>query len=99
MKKHRLLKPGDLPKSIVEFTGPAMWTDAIFSYFNDPTFFDFSARTSNVSYVDFSGITEQKRIGDVVVLPITSFSPGVKQMGAEEADHRMAFVQHNFEGK
>jgi alpha 1,6-mannosyltransferase len=99
MKRDRLLKPGDLPKSIVEFTGPAMWTDAIFSYFNNPTFFDFSTRTSNVSYADFSSITEHKKIGDVIVLPITSFSPGVKQMGAEEVEHRMAFVRHDFDGK
>lgn len=98
MKKDRALKPGHLPKSIVEFTGPAVWTDAIFSYFNNPTFFDFSTQSSNVSYADFSGITEQKKIGDVIVLPITSFSPGVQQMGAQEADHKMAFVRHLFEG-
>jgi alpha 1,6-mannosyltransferase len=98
MKKGHLLKPGDLPKSVVEFTGPAIWTDAIFSYFNNPTFFDFSTRSSNVSYADFSGITEQKKIGDVVVLPITSFSPGVQQMGAQGVGDRMAFVRHEFEG-
>ena len=99
MKRDHLLKMGGLPKSVVEFTGPALWTDAVFSYFNNPVFFDFSARGSNVSYSDFFGITEHKKIGDVVVLPITSFSPGVGQMGAKDVRDRMAFVRHHFEGR
>ncbi|AGO10652.1 AaceriAFR465Cp [[Ashbya] aceris (nom. inval.)] len=37
-------------------------------------------------------------IDDVVVLPITSFSPGVGHMQAGEPDHPMAFVHHHFEG-
>jgi alpha 1,6-mannosyltransferase len=98
MKGDHRLKAGELPKSIVEFTGPAVWTDAIFSYFNNPTFFDFSTRSSNISYPDFFGIREHKKIGDVIVLPITSFSPGVQQMGSEEVSHKMAFVRHDFEG-
>ena len=39
-----------------------------------------------------------KKVGDVVVLPITSFSPGVQQMNAKEPDDPMAFVKHDFEG-
>ena len=42
---------------------------------------------------------ESKKVGDVVVLPITSFSPGVQQMGAEDYEHPMAFVKHEFEGE
>jgi alpha 1,6-mannosyltransferase len=38
-------------------------------------------------------------VGDVLVLPITSFSPGVGQMGAKEYDDPMAFVKHDFEGE
>jgi len=99
MKREHLLDAGELPKSIVEFTGPAVWTDAIFSYFNNPAFFDFSNRSDNISYSDFFGITEHKKIGDVIVLPITSFSPGVQQMGAQDVSDKMAFVRHDFEGK
>ena len=98
-KKERLLKPGKTPKTVVEFTGPAMWTDAIFAYLNNPAFYDYSQRKTNISYMDFTGITEPKRVGDVIVLPITSFSPGVKQMGAQEPDDPMAFVQHEFMGR
>jgi len=100
MKKRGELQKGKLPpKSIMEYTGPGVWTDAVFSYFNNKEYFDFSSRGSNISYSDFFAITEHKKVGDVVVLPITSFSPGVGQMGAENPDHPMAFVKHDFDGK
>jgi alpha 1,6-mannosyltransferase len=82
----------------MEYTGPGVWTDALFSYFNNREYFDFSARQTNVSYSDFFEIREHKKIGDVVVLPITSFSPGVGQMGAEGTEDAMAFVKHEFDG-
>jgi len=98
MKSERLLKAGELPKSIVEFTGPAIWTDAVFSYFNNPSFFDYGSKSTNISYSDFFGIKEHRKVGDVIVLPITSFSPGVEQMGAQNVNDPMAFVKHDFEG-
>ncbi|KAH7037106.1 nucleotide-diphospho-sugar transferase [Microdochium trichocladiopsis] len=85
-------------KSVVEFTGPAIWTDVIFDYFNDPKFFDKSSSKGDITYKHFTGMTTSKKVGDVVVLPITSFSPGVQQMGAKEYDDPMAFVKHDFEG-
>ncbi|KAG8625394.1 hypothetical protein KVT40_007145 [Elsinoe batatas] len=87
-----------LLKSIVEFTGPALWTDRIFEFFNNPDYFDMSTSKGNITWREFTGITKAKKVGDVVVLPITSFSPGVKQMGAGEDDDPMAFVKHQFEG-
>lgn len=99
LKRSSKLRDGKVPeKGIMEFTGPGVWTDAIFSYFNNKEYFDFTSRRSNVSYSDFFGIKEHKLVGDVVVLPITSFSPGVGQMGAEGPDHPMAFVKHEFDG-
>lgn len=88
-----------LLKSIVEFTGPALWTDRIFDFFNNPEYFDMSTSKGNITWKQFTGITQAKKVGDVVVLPITSFSPGVGQMGAGTEDDEMAFVKHNFEGK
>ena len=41
---------------------------------------------------------EPKKVGDVVVLPITSFSPGIGHSGAKDDDDPMAFVKHEFEG-
>ncbi|KAI1778932.1 glycosyltransferase family 32 protein [Hypoxylon cercidicola] len=85
-------------KSVVEFTGPAVWTDSIFDYFNDPRYFDMRSSQGNITYLNFTGIVSPKKVGDVVVLPITSFSPGVQQMGAQDYDDPMAFVKHDFEG-
>jgi alpha 1,6-mannosyltransferase len=86
-------------KNVVEFTGPAVWTDAIFDYMNDERYFDMSTGNGNITWRDFTGMSSPKKIGDVVVLPITSFSPGVGQMGSGELDDPMAFVKHDFEGK
>jgi alpha 1,6-mannosyltransferase len=97
MKKLGILSKNKLDKSIVEFTGPALWTDIIFSYFNDKEYFDMKGG-KNITWEAFTGIETAKKVGDVVVLPITSFSPGVGTMGAQEPDHPMAFVKHDFEG-
>ncbi|GAB7359642.1 hypothetical protein MBLNU230_g6823t1 [Neophaeotheca triangularis] len=98
----RRKKVGELDKkhmkSVVEFTGPAIWTDTIFRFFNNEEYFDMSTSTGNITWRQFTGITQAKKVGDVVVLPITSFSPGVGQMGAGEDDDPMAFVKHKFEG-
>ncbi|RPA81955.1 hypothetical protein BJ508DRAFT_208640 [Ascobolus immersus RN42] len=82
---------------VVDWTGPAVWTDTIFEYFNNPKFFNIQSG-SKIDYQNFTGMKEPKKVGDVVVLPITSFSPGVGQMGAGEVDDPMAFVKHDFEG-
>jgi alpha 1,6-mannosyltransferase len=99
MKKKGILKEGKMDKTIVEFTGPAAWTDAVFRYFNNPEYFSIEpGSTHNVTYEDFTNQRDYKRVGDVVVLPITSFSPGVGQMGAGDLDDPMAFVKHDFSG-
>ncbi|KAF2279579.1 initiation-specific alpha-1,6-mannosyltransferase [Westerdykella ornata] len=85
-------------KSIIEFTGPGLWTDTIFHFFNNPEYFDMSTSKGNITWQQFTGMTHPKKVGDVIILPITSFSPGIKTMGAGEEDDPMAFVKHNFEG-
>ncbi|MCJ1446678.1 MAG: membrane-bound alpha-1,6- mannosyltransferase Initiation-specific [Stictis urceolatum] len=98
MKREGHLKRGKLDMSIVEFTGPARWTDTIFNYINDPAYFKIDAGSKNITWESFTGMESPKKVGDVIVLPITSFSPGVQQMGAKEPDDEMAFVKHDFEG-
>ncbi|KAI9850112.1 MAG: membrane-bound alpha-1,6- mannosyltransferase Initiation-specific [Thelocarpon superellum] len=88
----------DMDTSIVEFTGPALWTDQLFAFFNNPDYFEMTGSRANISFENFTGMKEGKRVGDVIVLPITSFSPGVKTMGAGDEDDPMAFVKHDFEG-
>ena len=100
MKRLNILKEGKLDKTVMEFTGPAVWTDAVFRYLNNADYFDgIGGAKLNVTATNFTGLTTQKKIGDVVVLPITSFSPGVGQMGANEPDDALAFVKHEFEGQ
>ncbi|KAL8671639.1 MAG: hypothetical protein Q9168_003866 [Polycauliona sp. 1 TL-2023] len=96
MKQNGILKDKKMDKSVIEFTGPAVWTDAIFNYINNPNYFKMEGK--NISWEAFTGMESAKKVGDVVVLPITSFSPGVGQMGAKEPDDPMAFVKHDFEG-
>ena len=86
-------------KGIIEFTGPALWTDTIFSFFNNPDYFDMTTSKGNITWEHFTGMKSPKKVGDVIILPITSFSPGIKTMNAGEDDDPMAFVKHNFEGK
>ncbi|KAI9716391.1 MAG: ATP-dependent DNA/RNA helicase [Chrysothrix sp. TS-e1954] len=85
-------------KDTVEFTGPAVWTDTIMRFFNDPEYFDMNTSKGNITWRQFTGITAAKKVGDVVVLPITAFSPGIKTMNAGDDDDPMAFVKHYFEG-
>ena len=87
------------PKNVVEFTGPAVWTDVIFNYFNDPEFFDMDTSKENITFKQFTGMQVPKKVGDVVVLPITSFSPGIGHSGSGNTDDPMAFVKHEFEGQ
>lgn len=100
LKRKRAGSLGNLNnKNVIEFTGPALWTDIIFEYFNDERYFDMTESPGPIDYRNFTGMETAKRVGDVVVLPITSFSPGVQQMGAKDYDDPMAFVKHDFEGK
>ncbi|KAI5856274.1 nucleotide-diphospho-sugar transferase [Tricharina praecox] len=95
-KREGNLKPNH--DGVVEWTGPAVWTDSIFSYFNDPNFFETTASAGNITFKNFTGMRDSKKIGDVVVLPITSFSPGIGHSGAGPVEDPMAFVKHEFEG-
>ncbi|KAL5600993.1 hypothetical protein BROUX41_005824 [Berkeleyomyces rouxiae] len=86
-------------RNVIEFTGPAVWTDVIMDYLNSPHYFKTDdAPAPNITWANFTGMTSTRRVGDVVVLPITGFSPGVEQMGAQGIDDPAAMVSHDFEG-
>jgi hypothetical protein len=86
-------------KNVIEFTGPAIWTDMIFDYFNDARYFIMKGSKGTIDWKNFTGMDRPRKVGDVIVLPITGFSPGVGQMGAKEYDDPMAMVKHDFEGE
>ncbi|CDK29158.1 unnamed protein product [Kuraishia capsulata CBS 1993] len=57
-----------------------------------------SSKDRMVTWQSFTGLEEPKAIDDVLVMPITCFSPGVGQMGSQRETHWLALVKHMFEG-
>lgn len=71
----------------------------LYSVFNDERYFNMTTSTGNITWKDFTGIKSAKKVGDIAVLPITSFSPGKSQMGTDAFNDPLAFVRHEFAGK
>jgi alpha 1,6-mannosyltransferase len=87
-------------KTVMEFTGPGIWTDSIFNYLNIPQLLDDSTTSSSslVTWQAFGNLREPMKVSDVLILPITSFSPGVGHMGSGSTGDHLAFVSHGFSG-
>lgn len=121
---------------IMNWTGPGIFSDIIFSYMNnlintnddivlqntnlnsDPSNPLTDENDSNVksttrfykkimeslqsfniiSWEFFSLINKPVIVDDIMILPITSFSPGVNTMEAKDDNDEMAFVKHMFSG-
>lgn len=84
---------------IMDWTGPGIFTDMVFEYMNRIVQSDEGGELRNViDWEVFTGMQVPLAIEDVLVLPITSFSPNVGQMGAGTVDHELAYVQHMFLG-
>lgn len=86
-------------KTVMESTGPGMWTDTIFDYLNISQFVDDPAmNTSNNAWKQFADLKQPVKAESVLVLPITSFSPGVGHMGSGSTSDPLAYVSHGFSG-
>ncbi|KAG9002496.1 membrane-bound alpha-1,6- mannosyltransferase Initiation-specific [Tulasnella sp. JGI-2019a] len=72
---------------VMEWTGPGVFTDAVFRY--------LEARY-NVTWPALRMLERPLRVGDVVILPITGFSPGMN--GANLASDPQAMIRHLFLG-
>lgn len=55
-------------------------------------------KKDGVDWRSFTLMEEPIVFDDVLVLPITSFSPGVGHMGSKSIQHANAYVRHMFEG-
>lgn len=53
---------------------------------------------NKINWKLFSGIYDPIILDDVLILPITGFSPGVNAMGSKMMDDELAYVQHLFSG-
>jgi alpha 1,6-mannosyltransferase len=99
LKERNELRPAFM-KTVMEFTGPGIWTDSIFSHFKIPQWHDDNTTSSSSSdtWQVFANLKEPVKVSDVLVLPITSFSPGVGHMGSGSTGDRLAYVSHGFSG-
>ncbi|KAK6906414.1 hypothetical protein L486_06022 [Kwoniella mangroviensis CBS 10435] len=80
----------DMAMNVMEWTGPGLFTDSVLS---------FLLARYNVTWHRLRGLNHPLRIGDVLILPITGFSPGGQpDFGAEGPDSVQANVLHNFRG-
>ncbi|WVF68134.1 hypothetical protein IAT40_002897 [Kwoniella sp. CBS 6097] len=77
------------PLGVMDWTGPGVWTDAVLSYLRVK---------HGVLWTDLKNLREPLRVGDVVILPVTGFSPGVGNFGAQQPSHSQAMVEHLFAG-
>ncbi|KAL9131801.1 MAG: hypothetical protein Q9217_000328 [Psora testacea] len=97
---HKMVKEQDTPLSEISFsvqdvlatTGPAALTTAFFDYASNLT-------STNVTYKNFTKITEPRLVGEVVILPIHAFGAGhqVEWAGFQQ-DQRKVLVHHYFKG-
>jgi alpha 1,6-mannosyltransferase len=95
----------DAGDDIMNWTGPGIWTDTIFQYLNElfqsDEYFNHKTWDNYHTYFDWRTFTHLQKpivVRDVAILPITSFSPGIKRMGAGGVEHELAYVQHQFKG-
>jgi alpha 1,6-mannosyltransferase len=85
-------------ETVMEFTRPGIWTDTSFTYLNIYQLLDDSTTSSPslLTWQLFTKLREWTKVLDVVILPITFFSPGVGHMGSGSFGDRLAFVSHGF---
>ncbi|EGW31715.1 mannosyltransferase [Spathaspora passalidarum NRRL Y-27907] len=87
---------------IMNWTGPGIFTDYVFAYINSilESRASFKSRKYDgaVDWKLFTGMEQPIVLDDVMVLPITSFSPDVNTMGAGDSKHPIAYAKHMFSG-
>ncbi|GAA6010916.1 hypothetical protein JCM11491_004599 [Sporobolomyces phaffii] len=93
------------PASVMERTGPGLFTDAVLAYLHAK----YRKNWTSFQRLGFEGWRfhhgkhdkgkmSSEGYGDVKVLQITGFSPGIGHMGAENKEHPAAMASHYFAG-
>lgn len=87
---------------IMNWTGPGIFTDTVFEYLNNilQPAANYKTRKYDeiVTWKTYTGMEMPIAIDDVLVLPITSFSPNVGHMGSKPSSDKLAYVDHRFLG-
>ncbi|ODV97098.1 hypothetical protein PACTADRAFT_48853 [Pachysolen tannophilus NRRL Y-2460] len=88
----------DAGGDIMNWTGPGIFTDTVFEYLNNIYSNGIATVEPQIDWKYFTGMKIPKIVDDVLVFPITCFSPGVGQMGSKSISDELAYVRHMFEG-
>lgn len=92
----------DVGGDIMNWTGPGIWTDSVFEYMNNvlqsEENFKLQRYDELITWKVFTGMESPMVIDDVLILPITSFSPDVGQMGSKSTNDPYCYAKHMFLG-
>jgi alpha 1,6-mannosyltransferase len=75
--------------TVLDWTGPGVWTDTIFDYINE---------TYHVEWPTLTNLQYGRLIGDIYLLPISAFHPTANGNGAKGRKDPEARVWHYFHG-
>ena len=78
-------------REVLDTTGPAMFTEAIFEGLSFAT-------GTNFTWHNVSGLTSARLVSDVLILPINAFGSGQSHSNSGSPDGETALVQHLFKG-
>lgn len=76
---------------VIDTTGPGVFAESVYEGLSLIT-------GTNVTSQNLTGMTESRLIGDVLILPVTSFAAGVDHSGAGDVSDPRALVEHRFVG-
>ncbi|MCJ1307691.1 hypothetical protein MMC25_001339 [Agyrium rufum] len=76
---------------VLDTTGPASFTLSVFELLSRNT-------GTNFSWLNVTGMTQPRLVGDVLLLPITAFGSGQQHSASGSPDDDEALVQHLFKG-
>ena len=85
-------KPSD--DEVIQVSGPVIWTHAIMEAMSEAT-------GTEISYVNITGMTEPRIIGDILVLPIDGLGAGQPHSNSTRDDNigpGDVFVRHQWKG-
>ena len=90
--KTSLMKTPDDDLGIMKWTGSGVWTDAVFTYFND---YMKSGLFSKTTWRDFHNLLEPKLLSDVLVFPEFTFNAPA-EINSNDLYKDLYFTTHEF---
>lgn len=76
---------------ILKWTGGGIWTDVIMTYFND---YIKSSIYQQITWKEFHDLKIPKLVGDILILPISSFASDIEIPKDGKIENPLAFVKH-----